>query len=165
MSLSDLLKQFAGGKVDDPADHLQRVAEHAPPDVLGQGLAEAFRSDKTPAFGDMVGQLFGHSNGTQRAGMLNALVSAVGPAVLAGLASGALGKALRPGSPITADQAAKLTPEQVQQLATHAEQQSPGVVDHLSNFYAEHPTLVKTLGGVAAAIALTKIQNRFTDRT
>jgi hypothetical protein len=47
-----------------------------------------------------------------------------------------------------------MTPEQVQQIAAQAEQHNPGIVDRMGDFYAEHPTLVKTLGGAALAIAL-----------
>ncbi|MEJ7711337.1 MAG: hypothetical protein WKF84_16110 [Pyrinomonadaceae bacterium] len=49
---------------------------------FSQGLAEAFRSDQTPPFGNMLGQLFGQSNGPQRASILNTLISLAGPALL-----------------------------------------------------------------------------------
>jgi hypothetical protein len=42
----------------------------------------------------------------------------------------------------------------VQELAAKAEQQNPGIVDRMGDFYAEHPTLVKAIGGAALAIAL-----------
>ena len=48
----------------------------------------------------------------------------------------------------------------MEQIASHAEQQNPGVIDAMSNFYAQHSTLVKTLGSAALAIALAKIANR-----
>ena len=54
-------------------------------------------------------------------------------------------------------QASTLTPEQVQVIASHAEQSNPGIVDQLSGFYAKHPTLVKTLGSAALSIALAKM--------
>jgi hypothetical protein len=41
---------------------------------------------------------------------------------------------------------ARLSPEAVQQLATHAENANPSVIDSISNFYAQHTTVVKTLG-------------------
>lgn len=34
------------------------------------------------------------------------------------------------------------------------------MIDQVSKFYAEHPTLVKTLGAAALTIALTKIAQR-----
>ena len=105
MSLLDLLAQVAGN-ANGPSDHhFDQIAQQASPDLLGQGLSEAFRSDQTPPFGQMVGQLFGQSNGGQQAGLLNSILAAVGPAVLAGVAGGTLGKLLQPG-------ASQLTPEQ-----------------------------------------------------
>ena len=58
---------------------------------------------------------------------------------------------------LTPDQAAQLSPEQVQQIATHAEQHNPGIVDTVSGFYAQHPQLVKTLGSAALTVALAGI--------
>ena len=63
-------------------------------------------------------------------------------------------------SPLTASQAQQIPPVVVQQLADHAEKANPSIVDSLSNFYAQHATLVKTLGGGALTIALAKIAER-----
>jgi hypothetical protein len=86
----------------------------------------------------------------------------MGPGLLSSLAGGALGNLgglgglLGGGSQpqVTPEQASQMTPEQVQQIAAQAEQHNPGIVDRMGDFYAEHPTLVKTLGGAALAIAL-----------
>ena len=61
-----------------------------------------------------------------------------------------------------AQQASRLSPQQVQEIASHAEQHSPGIVDQVGQFYAQHPTLVKTVGGAALAIALSKMKDRMT---
>jgi hypothetical protein len=37
------------------------------------------------------------------------------------------------------------------------EQHDPGIVEKMSEFYAAHPTLVKTLGSVAVMIAMRKM--------
>ncbi|WP_229425512.1 hypothetical protein [Massilia sp. Se16.2.3] len=42
----------------------------------------------------------------------------------------------------------------MQQIAEKAEQENPGVVERMGDFYAEHPNVVKALGGAALAIAL-----------
>ena len=167
--LGSLLSQFVGGKtVANTPDHFEQAAQNAPPDLLSQGLSAMFRSDQTPPFGQMAGQLFGQANPNQQAGMLNQLLAGMGPSVLASLVGGAGGGALSGilgkltqggGAPaaITPAQASALTPAQVQEIAAHAEQHSPGIVDKMSGFYAEHPGLVKTLGGAALAIALAKM--------
>jgi hypothetical protein len=58
---------------------------------------------------------------------------------------------------LTPAQASTLTPEQVQLIPSHAEQANPGIIDQLSSFYAEHPTLSKTLGRAASSIALAEM--------
>ena len=88
MGLMDILQQYSNlGAAPSPYahDHFDEVARTAPPDVLGQGVADAFRSDQTPAFGEMVSQMFGRSNPQQQAGALNQLLRSLGPAVLASL--------------------------------------------------------------------------------
>ncbi len=116
----------------------------------------------------MVAQMFGNANGQQRAGILNSLIAAVGPALLSqmlsrggsgggGGLSGLAGILGGGQQQVTPEQAEQISPEAVQEIAAQAEQKDPSVVDQLSNFYSEHPTLVKTLGGAALTIALAKI--------
>lgn len=168
-NLGGLLQQYLGRGADQPvadaANHYEQVAQNASPELVSQGLSEAFRSDQTPPFGQMVGQMFGQANPQQQAGMLSQLLSGLAPGALAAITSsgvlGGLAGRLSPGSTaaITPQQAAQLTPDQVQQIAEHAQQHNPGVVDQMSDFYAQHSGLVKTLGGAALTIALAKIAN------
>ena len=96
MGLMDILQQYANPSVTTRSsgahDHFDEVARTAPPDVVGQGVADAFRSDQTPTFGEMVGQMFGRSNPQQQADTLNQLLRSIGPGVLAALGSGILGR-------------------------------------------------------------------------
>jgi hypothetical protein len=166
--LSDVLKQYSGGPAQVPSNvnqHFDQVAQAAPQGSLAEGIAAAFRSDQTPAFGQMLGGLFGQSNGEQKAGMLNQLLASAGPSVLASLAggagAGALSSLLTGGAQtITPQQAQQVSPEVVQQLAAHAEKSDPSIIDKASSFYAQHPGLVKTLGGAALSIALAKVAQR-----
>lgn len=162
--LGNILQQYLGGAANNQAtaaDDFDQIANSAPQSTLGQGVSEALRSDQTPPFPQMVGQLFGNSDPNQRAGMLNQLISSVGPGLLASLAGGGLGNLFggnQSSAPqITPEQAAQMTPEQVEKLAAQAEQENPGVVDRLGDFYAQHPTLVKTIGGAALAIVLGRV--------
>jgi hypothetical protein len=147
-------------------DHFHQAAQSAPPDVVSHGLAEAFRSDQTPPFGEMVAQLFAQATPDQKAAMLKQLVAGLSPAALAAMGgAGALGSLLPAGAgatpaAISPQQATQLTPAQVEQIAAHAEKQDPGVIDTMSDFYAQHSGLVKTLGGAALTIALAKMANR-----
>ena len=162
MGLLDILTQALAGGAVTP-DHFEQASQHTTPDVLGGALAAAFRSDQTPAFGDMVGQLFGQSSGAQQAGALNQILASLGPAALSGVAGGVLGRMLAPGATqLSPAQASQLSPDQVSQIAAHAEAQQPGIIDQMGRFYADHPTLVKTVGGAALAIAMAKLKEHMT---
>jgi hypothetical protein len=157
--LGNLLQQYlgagAGVNQQQAGDDFDRVAQNAPRADLAQGVTQALRSDQTPPFAQMVAQMFGNGSPDQRAGMLNKLLANVGPGVLASIAGGALGN-LRGAEQahISPDQAAQVSPDAVRQLAEHAEQQNPGIVERMGDFYADHPGLVKAIGGAALAIAL-----------
>lgn len=158
MGLLDTLTQALNSQ--QASAQFGHVAQNAPDDVLAKGLSAAFASDQTPAIGNMVSQLFGQSNGAQQAGMLNQLMAALGPSVMAGLAGGALGGVMKPGqTQITPAQAQQLTPQQVQDVVNHASDVHPGVADQLGQFYAQHRGLINTLGGIAATVAMTKMKD------
>jgi hypothetical protein len=172
MNIVDILKQYAERPTDTHTD-FDEVAREVPPDMLGSGIAQAFRSDKTPPFADMLGSLFGSSNGAQRAGVLGELIRSVAPSVLSGLAGGALGRfaqntlgggaasgASSGSREITVRDAEQVTPEQMKEIAVAAEKADPGVMDKLGAYYAQHPELVKILGGTALAIALGQVAQR-----
>ena len=165
--VGSLLKQYtSSGAAAQPAPdvhaHFDQVAQAAPVSAIAEGLTAAFNSDKTPAFGQMLSTLFNNSTGDQKAGMVNHLLSSVSPGVLTQVLSGAgLAGLMGAGkTQLTPDQAQQLSPEVVQQLATHAQNSNPSVVESVSNFYAQHTTLVKTLGGAALTIALAKVAER-----
>jgi hypothetical protein len=162
-------------------DDYDRLAQQAPPDVLSEGLAAAFRSDQTPEFARMASQMFGRASGAQRANILNMLLQVAGPMVLqqiarrqagGGAAAGApagrsgglgdiLGQVLGGGQPrITEKDAERIDPAAVEDLAREAEKKDPSIVDKLSRVYAEQPQLLKALGGMALAIALGRMAQR-----
>jgi hypothetical protein len=164
MGLMDIFNQvMASGQASD--QHFDQVTQGVPKDVLASGLAHAFRSDQTPDIGAMVGQLFGNSNGAQQAGMLNQIVSALGPAAASALAGGLLGKMMsgagaQGGGQISAAQASQLSPQQVNDIVQDAHQTNPGIADVLGGFYSQHSGLIKVLGGAALAIAMAKMKDR-----
>jgi hypothetical protein len=131
----------------------EQVSQTASQSHLAGGLAEAFRSNQTPPFAQMLSTLFGNSDGQQRAGILNHLLTSVG----SGAASGFLGNVLGRGDQITPDQAQQVPPERVHQLAEQAEQNDPSIVEKASNFYAQHPTVLKSLGTGSLASIMSHI--------
>ena len=148
------------GTDEDVANHYKQVAQAAPAADMASSLAGMFRSDKTPAFGQMVGQLFGNSNGEQRAGLLNTLMSSgAGAGILSQIMQSA-GMSLPSGGQISAEQAKQISPEQVQQAAAQAEKHDPSIIDRVSQLYAQHPAIVSTLGSLALSMAMSQFANR-----
>ena len=142
--------------------HFGQVAQAAPQGDLANSIASMFRSNQTPPFGQLVSQLFGNSNDSQRANLLNTLLaSGAGAGLLSQLAKSAGISLPANGNPqITAEDASKITPEMVQQAAAHAEQHDPSIVDRVSQLYAQHPALIKTLGVAAMSMAMSHLAQR-----
>ncbi len=165
--IGSILKQYQGGNTPQPADtsvvatHFEQVAGAVPQGTLADGVAHALRSDQTPPLGQMVSSLFANADGTQKAGMLNHLLASIGPAAATTAAGGALAGVLAKGSnTVTPQQAQQISPTAVQQLADHAETADGSIVDKLGGFYAQHPTLVKSLGAGALALMMSRMSNR-----
>ena len=78
-------------------------------------------------------------------------------------AAGILGRLLHGDNApavVTPEQAAAVTPAEAEQIVRHAEQHTPGIVDRMSDFYAGHPQLIKSLGAAALGIAMAQMANR-----
>ena len=156
-----LLKQYAAGAVPagDTGTHFQQVAQSVDSGTLARGIAAAMRSDETPPFSQLVSQLFASGSSEQKTSMLNTLLSAVPPdqraqisTLIPGLGSVPAEAAVQAG--------AKVSASAIQALAQHVERHDAGIVDKMSALYAKHPTLVRTLGSAAMAIAMRKIAER-----
>jgi hypothetical protein len=176
--LGGILQQYTGAQPEQAPetvhDDFDQLAQSAPPAALSDGLAAAFRSDQTPDFGQMAANLFSNSGSTQRAGILNTLLRAAGPTILSQVLSRGGGNVGSPGGigglldklrgghqpEVTPEQAEQISPEAVQQIAQQAQDKDPSIIDRVSDFYAEHPTLIKSLGAAALTIALAKIAQR-----
>lgn len=165
MGLRDVLSQYAQQPNHPPphvAQDFDRVTQEASPDDVGEGLAEAFRSEATPPFEQMVGQLYDKSDPHQRAGLLNEILGAFG-GMSGGLAGGVLGGALRDavrGDRIAPEDTGHVPVGDVEAAAAEAARRNPGIVERVSRFYAEHPQLVQTLGNAALSIAMSQMARR-----
>jgi hypothetical protein len=163
--IGGLLQQYSGGQQDpsQPVEqHFDQVAEAVPGSSMAQGLTAALGSGEAGTFPQLAGQLFSNGNGTQRAGLLNTLLATAGPGLVSqflGNNSGSmLGSLLSSGrTQISPQQAANVSPGEVEALAQHVHQNDPSIVGRVGELYAEHPALVKTLGGVALAVAMREI--------
>jgi hypothetical protein len=160
--LGGVLQRYGSGQADhSQADSdFDHVARTAPPDVLGSGLADAFRSSQTPPFGNMLSQMFGQSAGPQRANVLNALITTLGPMVVSQILAqrgSNVARQIQPGQPVPASVAEQIPPDAVEALAHEAEKKDPSVIDRIGRMYADQPALIKKLGGMALVVAMAKI--------
>ena len=153
----------AGGAAaapEDPHQDFQQVSKAAPKEEVANGISEAFRSEQTPPFATMVSNMFSQSDPEHQAGLLNRLLQSVGPSSLASVPGLSGLSSLLGGGTVTPEQASKVMPEHVEQLAAHAERENPSVVDQVSNFCAQHPDVMKAAGGLALTIALQHMLKR-----
>lgn len=166
--LSNVLQNYSQAGQARPADQVesdyQQVAQTAPSSDLAGGLAAMFKSNQTPPIAQMIGHLFSNSNGSQRASLLNTLLSSGAAAGILGQLASAAGISL-PGArgshpQITPEAAEKIPSSAVQDAVAQAEKQDPTLIDRLGEIYAQHPMLVKTLGAAALSIALSHLSNR-----
>jgi hypothetical protein len=166
--ISNVLQNYAGAQSptdhEAVANHFGQVAQAAPQPALADSLSAMFRSDQTPPFAQMIAQLFNNSNAEQRANLLNTLLSSgAGARILAQLATSAgvtLPAGLGSTTPVTPELANQVPAEAVQQAAAHAEKHDPSIIDRVSEIYARHPALVKTLGAAALSLALTHLAKK-----
>jgi hypothetical protein len=167
MSIADeiggILKQYQTGATPAPAAvnaHFDQVASAVPANVLADGLAHAMTSSQTPPLGQIVSSLFNQANPAQKAAVLNQLMTVLGPAAVAAATGGALGTGAGVGTTVSPQQAQQVSPATITQLADRAQAVDGSVVNQLSAFYAQHPTLVKGLGAAALALVMSHISNR-----
>jgi hypothetical protein len=160
--LGSLLQQYTGSgatATDATHQHFDQVARGVDSSTLSSGIGAMMRSPETPAFGQMVGQMFGSGSGEQKASMLNTLLAGASPLILGQLASMIPG--LSSGSAITPQQAQAIPADAVTKIAAQAETHDPSVIDKMSSVFAAHPTLVKTLGTGAMMIAVREIAKKY----
>ena len=166
--LGGMLQQYAGGNApsnpQQATEHLDQVAQQASPGALSSMLTQVFQSPQTGTFGQNISSMFNQSNPQQRAGILNQLIPALGAGGLGSLGGllssglGNLGQNMGGATPqISPEAAQQVSPEDVERIANHAQQQNPSIVEQAGSFYAQHPTLVKALGAGAAVFALQHI--------
>ena len=163
-AISDIVERYqhGTGAPDDSATHeeFQKVVESAPRDAVSNGIAGMFRSNDTPPFAEMLSELFAQSNQSQKAGLLNHLLSAAPPEAIASLPGlGGLGELLGANRDAVDSAANQLSPDQIHQIASHAESRDPGIIEKVSGFYAQHPILMKAVGAMALSVAMKHMAN------
>lgn len=157
-NLGNLLNQATSGNAPESEVHAayDQVSQAVPQQTLADGLTHAFKSDQTPPFEQMLTELFARSTPDQKAGILNRLMAAAGPAGMAQLRS-VMGGAAGAVSP---QQAQQVPPETVKTVAQEAVHKDPSIMEQAASFYAQHPTLVKSLGVGALALIMSRVSGQ-----
>lgn len=155
------------GKYGDNAQHpdalkdFDDVAGAVPHGTLAGAILGAMRSDGTPPFAQLATTLFAHASPEHKAGLLNMIVGALGPALASQVAgragSASLSEYLGTGREARPDDARAVDPQVIAHLAGAAEQKDPGIVDRVASLAAQHPELVKRLGGGFLGSALSRL--------
>ena len=166
--LGQLANQFKTGQATDDDVHstYDRVAHELPQGELSNGISHVFNSPETPPFEQMLSNLFNNSNATQKAGLLNQILRSLGPnagQLLAQAGLGGLAASAASGGDsvqVTPQQAQQVSPQDVQVLAQKAATKNPSIVDQAASFYAQHPTLVKSIGAGALALLMSRMSRR-----
>ena len=161
-NLMGMLSQYAGGagsNTGNVENDFNHVSQNADPSHLASGLSGMFGSGQGSSFPQTIGNLFSNSNGQQQAGILGHLMQAAGPVAAGGILGHLFGGSVPPGL-LTPEQAQQVSPQAVQELATHAQQNNPSIVDTAGEFYAQHPTVVKALGAGALAMVMSHMSQR-----
>src|SRR6185436_18820347 len=134
MDLMDLLGHYARHPNQPPPhvfDDFERVAQEAPEEI-SHGLEEAFRSDATPPFEEMVGHLYERSDPQQRAGLLQEILQSLGGGMAGGAAGGALGNILRNavrGNRISPEEARQIPANEVEAATREAAERNPSLIE------------------------------------
>jgi hypothetical protein len=160
--LGGMLQQYAAGtppQAEHVEQHFDQVASSAPQASIAEALAAAMRSNQTPPFGEMLATMFSHSNPDQKAGLLNTLLGSVSGGGASSILS-SLGLPNLGGTTVTAADAQRISPADVQTAASEAEQRNPSVVDRASEFYSQHPLVVKMLGAAALSTLMSHMAER-----
>jgi stage V sporulation protein SpoVS len=155
--IGGLVNEFEAGAATP--DQAAQAAQQAAPSAVAGALSSIFNSAGAGSFGQNVSQLFSQSNPDQRAGILNQLIASAAPEVLQTIGGGAfnglLGQVAGGGAPqLTPEQASQIPHGAIEELANHAQQNNPGIVEEASRFYSQHPALISSLGSDAAALML-----------
>ena len=158
--LGNLARQFASGNASEADVHnaFDRAAPSVPQGSLATALSHTFQSDQTPPFEQMVANLFQNSSPEQKAGRPQpARCGTRSRTPRVARFGGRPGRDPHSGGNVSPQQAQSVTPQQVQVLAQQAAAKNPSIVDAAAGFYAQHPTLVKTIGAGALALLMSRL--------
>ncbi len=166
-TVGGLIEQATGAGADPNAiaGHFDQAAQAAPHGALADAVSGMMRSSQTPDFGQLLSGLFSGAQPHQQAGLLNTILTLVGPQlvaqVLGGHGMGNLAGMLTGGAAqVTPEQASQVPPNAMGEIGARAMEANPSVVEQVSGFVASHPDLLKSLGPSVLSSVLSGLGGR-----
>jgi len=147
--IGSILNQYQSGAMpsrEEAQAHYDEIARSVPPSVLAQTIGPALESMDTEHLREKITAAAAQMTPEQRAAFLQQILAGLGGA---GGAAAAVAKA--GASPTVAQDPSSAPPQDVGNVATYAKEHQPEIFRRATEFYAQHPTLVKVLGTVAIA--------------
>lgn len=136
--------------------HSQRPRLPVPP--------AAADAPNTPPLPAIVAGAFDRLNIRLRARMLGHLLASVGPLALAVVSGGAFAKyvaqARWPEIPVSFEDAARTTSDQVSELVRYVQQSNPQLLGHLMDVLTRDTVTIAALGTSVAALAIGRLASR-----
>jgi hypothetical protein len=115
------------------------------------------RSARLGQWPKMIADAYSEATAPVRAKLLECLLRPVGTLGLVAIAAGAFGQFLHRGSPrqlnISLDDAARVTTEQVLELARYVEQSSPDTFQQIASLLVQHPVGIASISGSILLLA------------
>lgn len=121
-------------------------------------------AQNTPALPAIVAGAFDRLNIRLRARMLGRLLASVGPLALAVVSGGAFAKyvaqARWPEVPVSLEDAARTTSNQVSELVRYVQQSNPQLLGHLMDVLTRDTVTIAALSTSVAALAIGRLASR-----
>jgi hypothetical protein len=149
--IGSILDQYKAGAMPSREEahlHYDEIARTVPTDVLAQSIGPALQTMDTQHLKEKIAQAAAQMTPQQRSAFMREILGGLTAGSDASLAS----EVTRAGvSPSVAQDPSTATPQDVGSIAAYAKEHQPELFRRATEFYAQHPTLVKVLGTVAIA--------------
>lgn len=157
---SDCIRVLARMKVSRKEKRRMNQPKQRPLSAASAAEAPA----NSPPLPAIVAGAFDRLNIRLRARMLGRLLASVGPLALAVVGGGVFSKyvaqARWPEIPVSFDDAARTTSEQVYELVRYVQQSNPEMLGHLMNLLTRDTVTISALGTSVAALAIQSLSRR-----
>jgi len=149
------------------SDEFDDVQEHAMARDKSQ-RSHGLRGGRLSRIPELIADVYSAATAPLRARLLECLLQPVGPLGLVAIAAGAFGEFLHRGSykqlAVSLDDAARISADQMLELARYVEQCNPDTFQQIASLLAENPLGIAGLSGSVLLLALQGWRKRGSNR-